>query len=89
MVKAFTGMTFVGGKSDEMITRGLGAAPDDVTATPTRRSIAANALRKLVTFIFLLSNFVCFAGGGSAELRGIVVTDAFLFNFYPYPLIPI
>ena len=83
MVKAFTGMTFVGGKSDEMTTRSRGAAPDDVTAIPTMRSIAVNALRKLVTFIFLLPNLVCFAGGGSADLRGIVVTDAFLFNFYP------
>ncbi len=43
MVNAFTGTTFVGGKSDEMITRSRGAAVEEAMANARVNSVRMHA----------------------------------------------
>ncbi len=63
MVNAFTGITFVGGKSEEIITRGLGAALEEITAKARMQSVTAIAVLKDLIFMpVFIVRFVAWPG---------------------------
>ncbi len=63
MVNALTGITFVGGKSEEIITRGLGAALEEITVNARMQSVTAIAgLKDLIFMPVFVVRFAAWPG---------------------------